>query len=139
MISSSHNALHIIRRAALLKWKKKLGKSATYNNLISVFEAAGHKDYTDNIRRMFGGDYDTNDSSGDESFPPQPPSYPDPDQLDQSLTQVYYSSSPESSSSSIIMYDAIDSDTAKMLPEGELELPMSIIRWHYLTVITRSS
>ena len=99
-------------------WKKRLGKSATYNNLISVFEAAGHKDYADKIRRKFGGDDDTNDSSDDESLPPQPPPYPDPDPLDQSLSQAYYATLPESSK----VYDAIDSDTAKTLPEGELSL-----------------
>ena len=113
--------MYIIRKAALLTWKKRLGKSATYNNLISVFEAAGRKDYADNIRGMFGGDFDTNDSSGDESYPPQPPPYPD--LFDQSLSQAYCaSSSPEPLSSSIIVYDSVDSDTAKMLPEGELRV-----------------
>ena len=93
-----------------MKWKKRLGKRATYNNLISVFEAAGRKDYADNIRRMFGDD--SNDSSGDA----QPPPYPDPDPLDQSLSQAYCATSPELSK----MYDSLDSDTAKTLPEGEL-------------------
>ena len=74
------------------KWKEKHGKSATYNKLIIVFEAAGCKDYADNIKRMFGGDDDTNDSSIDKNFPPQLPPYPDPNPLDQSLSQAYYAS-----------------------------------------------
>lgn len=124
-----NNALHIIRRRALQIWKEKLGKSATYNKLISIFEAADHKDYADYIREMFGGHDDTNDSSDDERFPPQPSPYPD--QLDQSLSQAYYASSPEPLSSSIVMYDAIDSDTTKMLPEGELRIAYE----HYQVVL----
>ena len=99
----------------LLKWKKKLGKSATYSNLISAFEAAGYKNYADNIRRMFGNDDDTDDSSGDESFPrPQPPTYPvqhDP------LRSI--SSLPEPSNSPSELYYLVDPDTAKTLPESE--------------------
>ena len=131
-VSDNYNALHIIRRKALQKWKEKLGKSATYNKLISVFEAAGRKGYADNIKIMFGGDDDTNDSSDDESFPPQPPPYPD--QLDQLLSEAYYASSPEPSSSSIVMYNAIDSDTAKMLPEGELR-----VAYEHLSVLNSSN
>ena len=106
-------------------WKKRLGKSATYNKLISIFEAVKHKDYADNIRRMFGGD----DSSDDERVSPQPSPYPD--SLDQSLSQAYYASSSEPLSSSIVMYDAIDSDTTKMLPEGELRVAYE----HYQVVL----
>ena len=42
------------RRAALEKWKQRLGSKATYNELIGVFERAGHKDYTDTVRRICG-------------------------------------------------------------------------------------
>ena len=35
-------------------WKQKLGSNATYNNLIKVFESAGHKDYADLVRRIAG-------------------------------------------------------------------------------------
>ena len=39
----------IFRRAALEKWKQKLGSKATYNNLISVFERSGYKEYTETV------------------------------------------------------------------------------------------
>ena len=105
-----------IRRAALLKWKEKLGKSATYNKLISSFEAAGYKNYADNIKRMFGGDDETDNSSDDESFPsPQPPTYP---------VQIIkpLSSTPEPSMSVCEPFYLIDSDTAKRLPKGESQV-----------------
>lgn len=34
------------------KWKQKLGSSATYNNLIGVFEHAGYQDYADAVRKL---------------------------------------------------------------------------------------
>lgn len=34
------------------KWKQKLGSSATYNNLIDVFERAGYQDYVDAVRKL---------------------------------------------------------------------------------------
>ena len=40
------------RRAALEKWKQKLGSSATYNNLIGVFERAGYQGYADAVRKL---------------------------------------------------------------------------------------
>ena len=40
------------RRAALEKWKQKLGSSATYNNLIGVFERAGYQEYADAVRKL---------------------------------------------------------------------------------------
>ena len=105
----------------MLKWKETRGKRATYNNLIIAFEAAGFKNFADNIRRMSGGDDDMDDSSDEESFPwPQPPTYPD--QLDQPLSESCYGSSSDhecSSSSNIPVYELIDSDTAKILPKGE--------------------
>ena len=42
----------IIRRAALDKWKEKLGSSATYDNLMGVFEQAGYQDYADTIKNI---------------------------------------------------------------------------------------
>ena len=39
-------------RAALETWKQRLGSSATYNNLIGVFERAGYQDYADTVRRV---------------------------------------------------------------------------------------
>ena len=47
-------SLPLLRRAALEMWKQKLGSNATYNNLIKVFESAGHKDYADLVRRIAG-------------------------------------------------------------------------------------
>lgn len=34
------------------KWKQKLGSSATYNNLIGVFERAGYQEYADVARKL---------------------------------------------------------------------------------------
>ena len=42
------------RREALLRWKQKLGDDATYRNLITAFELAGHKDYGNFIRSILG-------------------------------------------------------------------------------------
>jgi hypothetical protein len=36
----------------LEKWKQKLGANATYNNLIKVFEQAGHEDYAENVKDL---------------------------------------------------------------------------------------
>ena len=33
-------------------WKQKLGSKATYNNLIGVFECAGHQDYAGAVRSI---------------------------------------------------------------------------------------
>ena len=46
-------SLLLYRREALLKWKQGLGPEATYGKLISAFEAAGHKDYADTVRKLF--------------------------------------------------------------------------------------
>ena len=102
-----------LRKTALLKWKKRLGKSATYSNLICAFEAAGYKHYADSIKRMFGIDDDADYSSDDESFPrPQPPTYPiQPDPI---------SSLPEPLTSPSDLYYLVDPDTVKTLPEGKL-------------------
>ena len=43
------------RRAALEKWKQKLGSNATYNNLIGAFERAGYRGYADTVRKICGG------------------------------------------------------------------------------------
>ena len=40
------------RRAALEKWKQKLGSSATYSNLIGVFERAGYQGYADTVHKV---------------------------------------------------------------------------------------
>ena len=45
---------HSIRRAALEKWKQKLGSNATYNNLIGVFKCAGYQGYADTVYKVFG-------------------------------------------------------------------------------------
>ena len=42
------------RRAALEKWKQKLGSDATYSNLISVFEHAGYQGYAEVVRYVCG-------------------------------------------------------------------------------------
>ena len=110
--------IHYYRRAALRKWKEMNGKTATYNNLITVFEAVGHKDYADYIRKEFGDDdEDTDDSSDDESYPrPQPPAYP----IQQYYDPIVSSASSEPSNSLSELYNLVDPDTAKMLPEGRL-------------------
>ena len=43
------------RRAALEKWKQKLGSSATYNNLIGVFELADYSGYANTVRNIIFG------------------------------------------------------------------------------------
>ena len=40
------------RRAALEKWKQKFGSTATYSNLIGVFERAGYQGYADTVRKV---------------------------------------------------------------------------------------
>ena len=47
--------LEFPRRAALEKWKQKLGSKATYGNLIGVFERAGYQGYADTVRRIVEG------------------------------------------------------------------------------------
>lgn len=42
------------RRAALEKWKQRLGSKATYNKLIGVFECAGYQGYADTVRQICG-------------------------------------------------------------------------------------
>ena len=42
------------RRAALEKWKQKLGSSATYSNLSGVFERAGYQGYAEVVRNVCG-------------------------------------------------------------------------------------
>ena len=66
------------RRAALEKWKQKLGSNATYNNLIDVFERAGYQDYADQIRKLsFRGSYQEDPSLLHVAqLPPQPPPQP---------------------------------------------------------------
>ena len=47
--------LEFPRRAALEKWKQKLGSKATYGNLIGVFERAGYQGYADSVRSIVEG------------------------------------------------------------------------------------
>ena len=44
------NAIPAYRRAALEKWKQRLGYNATYNRLINVFERAGYSGYASTVR-----------------------------------------------------------------------------------------
>ena len=37
-----------------MKWKQKLGSSATYSNLIGLFERAGYQNYADTVRNIHG-------------------------------------------------------------------------------------
>ena len=108
-----------LRKAALLLWKQQLGSRATYNKLISVFDHAGYKAYSENVRKFAcASDSETDDSSGNEdSFPsPQPPTYPclkpqdspTPTELslpEQSVPESYY----------ILIHQAV----LKSFPEGE--------------------
>ena len=43
------------RRAALEMWKQKLGSTATYSNLIGVFERAGYQGYADTVYKLGRG------------------------------------------------------------------------------------
>ena len=40
------------RRAALEKWKQRLGSKATYRRLIGVFECANYKGYAEKVRSI---------------------------------------------------------------------------------------
>ena len=40
------------RRSALEMWKQRHGDGATYRNLISAFECAGHKLLADTVRKL---------------------------------------------------------------------------------------
>ena len=42
--------IHACRREALLMWKEKKGRQATYINLIRIFEGAGNQQCADFIR-----------------------------------------------------------------------------------------
>lgn len=42
------------RRAALRMWKQTNGDNATYQNLIKVFERAGHRQYATAVRNICG-------------------------------------------------------------------------------------
>ena len=41
-----------IRRAALEKWKQRLGPEATYKTLIASFEHAGYSGYAETVRNV---------------------------------------------------------------------------------------
>ena len=84
------------RRAALEKWKQTLGSSATYKNLIGVFERAGYINYADTVKGLIKdmqidiGDSDRNTHNrtpppSDLSLPqlPQLPVFPEPEQIPQ--------------------------------------------------------
>lgn len=84
------------RRAALEKWKQKLGSNATYNKLICAFEQAGYQEYADAIRKLvLQISVNKTDNSTDEKlFPtlpecvsqPQLPIFPEPAELAQTIT-----------------------------------------------------
>ena len=44
----------LTRRAALEKWKQKLGSTATYSNLIGVFKRAGYQGYAEVVKQVCG-------------------------------------------------------------------------------------
>ena len=52
--TSSLTVIPAYRRAALEKWKQNFGSSATYNNLIGVFERAGYSEYASTVRHICG-------------------------------------------------------------------------------------
>ena len=68
-------------REALKLWKQRLGSDATYTKLIGVFEHAGYKHYSENIRRIMlcqeNCEEMCDSDSDEEGFtPPQPQTYP---------------------------------------------------------------
>ena len=62
--------LIFFRRAALRKWKQRHGSSATYNNLIKVFEQAGYNDHV--LYIMTNAPTDADNSSGNLNHTPPP-------------------------------------------------------------------
>ena len=74
------------------KWKQKLGSSATYNNLIGVFERAGYKSYADTVKNLMKNveiDADNSDRitrnqtppPSEQSLPQLPVFPPEPEQV----------------------------------------------------------
>ena len=47
------------RRAALEKWKEKLGRNATYGNLMCAFKKANNLSYADKVREVYCKSYNT--------------------------------------------------------------------------------
>ena len=110
-----------LRRAALVKWKEKVGSSATYNKLIGVFERAGYKNYADIVRKVVHvSDSEADDSSGSDDslkFPlPQPQTYPCLQPRNSPSPTELLSAELSSSESYFLINPAI----LKSLPEGEI-------------------
>ena len=80
--------MHALRRAALEKWKQKLGDEASYNELIAVFERAGRraiaKEIREIIKKMCTSEETADTSALSDLSPcilpcsPQPPVFPAP-------------------------------------------------------------
>ena len=104
---------HILRREALYTWKKRNGSSATYSKLLKIFERAGCKNYTDEVRRIVQlSDNETDDSSGsgeEQSQVEQPQTFPI--QKSQALSQV-----PPATSEPTVVYAMVEEEN---LPEGK--------------------
>ena len=103
---------YFFRKEALLIWKQRLGSSATYNKLISVFERAGYKTYADKIREIVHVHGGETDSSGSSEQSSQPQTYPHLKPLNPPLPT-------ESLLSETEPYLLIDPAVAKSLPQGE--------------------
>ena len=72
-ISKTINYLHHPRRAALEKWKQKLGSNATYSNLISRFEDAGYHRYADVIYQVLQIESSQSTTASNVTIAPQQP------------------------------------------------------------------
>jgi hypothetical protein len=106
----------VLRRAALMLWKRRLGSSATYQALITAFQHAGYRQYADEVEKLIipHQDMDTEDSSSDEDpirFPlPQPQTFPNIEQP----------SHVEFPSLKSLPYEAYAIVDPKNLPEGRI-------------------
>ena len=58
-------------------WRQRLGSSATYKKLISIFELSGYYSYADEVRKVAGVEDDEDDDINDEDEAViQPQTYP---------------------------------------------------------------
>ena len=65
--------LIFLRRAVLRTWRQRLGSSATYNNLIKVFERARYNGLALSVRNLIINAIDADNSSGNLSHTPPSP------------------------------------------------------------------
>ena len=92
-------------------WKRKIGLSGTYRELVNVFERAGYRDYAETVKKSAHSS--DNDSSDIDEPIPQPQTYPD-------LKTSCGPSSHKPSTSGLLSYEEfslIDPAAAEGLPK----------------------